>query len=270
MPFRCHLPPRAPIPGETCHRRELLAYDGRMAAVAEPSSSPSSAGSLTLPAVFERLEAMHGGEVWHWDPPTPPFEVMVGAILVQRTTWRNAERALERLRTARALEPDTLLSLPEGELEALVRPAGFFRTKARKLRALATFVREAGGVEAVLAMPGDELRARLLATWGIGPETADAIVLYAAQRPAFVVDGFTRRVFRRLGMGPATETYEAWQRWFTERLPPDVRLWARAHALLVLHAKGRCRKRDPRCEGCLLREGCAYEAATSTPSGVLR
>lgn len=241
-----------------------------MEAVAKPSSSPSSAVSLPLPAVFERLEAMHGGEVWHWDPPTPPFEVMVGAILVQRTTWGNAERALERLRAAGALEPDTLVSLPARELEALVRPAGFFRTKARKLRALAAFVREAGGVEAVLAMPGEELRARLLATWGIGPETADAIVLYAARRPAFVVDAFTRRVFRRLGMGPATDTYEAWQRWFTERLPLDVRLWARAHALLVLHAKGRCRNRAPRCEGCLLREGCAYEPATSTPGGVLR
>ncbi len=224
-------------------------------------------GHLAVAEVFAALEAMHGGEHWHWTPETPPFEIMAGAVLVQRAAWTNAERALDRLRAAGVLSPEGILGLPLSALEELVRPAGFFRTKARKLRALASAVQECGGLDAFLGMSSPELRARLLGVWGIGPETADAILLYAAKRPAFVVDAYAARVFRRLGLGPKRDTYDAWQEWFVRQLPADVPLWARLHALIVLHAKRRCRKLRPRCAGCLLRGQCA--AAISAGEGGL-
>ncbi|GBD24269.1 Ultraviolet N-glycosylase/AP lyase [bacterium HR29] len=211
---------------------------------------------LTLTEVFAAFEAMHGGEHWHWTPETPPFEIMAGAVLVQRAAWTNAERALDRLRAAGALSPEGVLALPVAALEELVRPAGFFRTKARKLRALASAVQEHGGLDAFLGSPPEELRARLLAVWGIGPETADAILLYAAKQPAFVADAYAARVFRRLGLGPDRDSYDAWQAWFVRQLPVDPALWARLHALIVLHGKRRCRKRQPRCADCLLLGRC--------------
>lgn len=216
--------------------------------------------------ILAALEHMHGGEFWHWTPSTPPFEIMAGAILVQRTPWTNAERALERLRAADVLSPTALLSLSHEELEQLVVPAGFYRTKARKLRALATAVCESGGLERFLSGSPRELRHRLLRVWGIGPETADAIILYAAHEPAFVVDAYTRRVFRRLELGPTSDSYQAWQNWFTRQLPADAALWAKLHALVVLHAKRRCRKRAPRCNGCLLRDRCPAAATFTAPS----
>jgi len=227
-----------------------------MTSALSSGSGASSASLLTLAEVVAALEAMHGAEHWHWTPATPPFEIMAGAVLVQRTTWTNAERALERLRAADALAPEAILALPLEELEALVRPAGFYRTKARKLRALAAAVAEAGGLDAFLGLPADDLRARLLRVWGIGPETADAIVLYAARKPAFVADAYARRVFRRLGLGPNSDAYDDWQAWFVEQLPADAALWARLHALIVMHAKRVCRKRRPRCGGCLLSGSC--------------
>ncbi|MDZ7727679.1 MAG: hypothetical protein U5Q44_05470 [Dehalococcoidia bacterium] len=195
---------------------------------------------------------MHAWRGWHWWPDADAFEVTVGAVLVQNTSWTNAERGVEALRAAGVLKPDAMDALDLPRLEALVRPSGQYRQKARKLKAFLDTCREAGGFAALLQLPVAELRRRLLATWGIGPETADAIIVYAARKPAFVIDAYTVRILGRLGMGPGpTAGYEAWQRYFVERLPCDRDLWARYHALLVMHAKHLwtkqvCRMRRPR------------------------
>lgn len=208
------------------------------------------------------LETMHAWRKWHWWPDGDPFEVAVGAILVQNTAWTNVERALERLRAAGALSPEAMSSLSQEGLEELVRPSGQYRTKARKLRAFLGLVESAGTLEALLSLDGTALRERLLATWGIGPETADAIVLYAARRPAFVIDAYTQRLFGRLGLGPGEgAAYDCWQSYFTSALARDRDLWARYHALIVLHCKHLCRKRRPRCGDCALRTECTFAGA---------
>ncbi len=210
-----------------------------------------------LMEIYRRLDAMHAPRGWHWWPDADPFEVCVGAILVQNTAWTNVEGALALLREAGALEPGTMAALPPGRLEELVRPSGQYRQKAKKLEAFLVLAEGHGSLERLLALPVRDLREHLLATWGIGPETADAIVVYAARQPAFVIDAYTQRTFARLGVGPAhTADYEEWQRFFVAALEPDRDLWARYHALIVMHAKHLCRKQRPRCGECLLAERC--------------
>ncbi|MCC7364803.1 MAG: hypothetical protein IT303_10565 [Dehalococcoidia bacterium] len=200
---------------------------------------------------------MHAWRGWHWWPDADPFEVIVGSILVQNTAWTNVERALERLRAAEALTPAAMASLSDDQLEDLVRPSGQYRQKARKLRAFLALCDRHGGLDALLALPPDTLRAELLATWGIGPETADCIVCYAACAPVFVVDAYTDRIFTRLGFEPADgRTYAGWQQLFAANLPTDRDLWARYHALVVLHAKHTCRKLRPACDTCTLAARC--------------
>ncbi len=212
--------------------------------------------------IYQQLDEMHAWRGWHWWPDGEPFEVIVGAILVQNTSWTNVERALDRLRAADALSVEAMDGLSEEALEELVRASGQYRTKAKKLRAFIALVREHAGLAELLALDGTTMRAELLATWGIGPETADAIVLYAGKQPAFVIDAYTQRVMSRLGEGPVSTTdYATWQRFFTERLEPDRDLWARYHALIVLHCKHLCRKRDPKCGECTLARECGYAQA---------
>ncbi|MCX7617174.1 hypothetical protein [Tepidiforma sp.] len=226
--------------------------------------------SAGVSGVLAALEAMHGGRPWHWRPGEAPFEVCVGAILVQNTASANAERALDRLRAAGALDAAAMAALGQPELEELIRPAGQFRQKAKKLRAFLELCGEVGGLEPLFALPPAELRPHLLATWGIGPETADCILCYGAGREAVVVDAYTIRLFRRLEMGPESDRYEAWQGWLAAELA-GVPGWqgaerlGRAHALIVLHAKHPCRKRAPRCGECLLSGRCAFAAATNGP-----
>ena len=209
----------------------------------------------TLLNILARLDAAYDFSGWHWQSSTPPEYICITAVLVQHTNWSNVERALERLRAAGALSLEAVLRLPEDELAELIRPAGTPMPKARRLRAFAQLAAEHGGLDRLLALPVGELRARLLATHGIGPETADAIVLNAAGRPVFQVDAYTVRLFRRLGLGPEGNAYESWQRWFEEALPPDADLYRRYHGLIVLHGKQTCRPR-PRCAGCCLLEVC--------------
>ena len=217
-----------------------------------------------LEQILARLDAGYDFSGWHWQSNTPPEYVCISAVLVQHTNWRNVERALERLREAGVVSLDAVLRLPEDELAELIRPAGTPVPKARRLRALAQLAAEHGGLDGLLALPTRELRARLLATYGIGPETADAIVLYAAGRPVFQVDAYTVRLFRRLGLGPEKDRYESWQRWFEEALcapsprpaaggegAGDVETYRRYHGLIVLHGKQTCRPK-PLCEGCCL------------------
>ena len=210
-----------------------------------------------LIAVYRDLDTMHGWRGWHWWPDADPFEVIVGAILVQNTMWSNVERALERLRAAGALTPVAMRALALNELEELVRPSGQYRQKALKLTAFLILMEDHGGLDRLLQLEPAELRERLLATWGIGPETADCIILYAARQPRFIVDAYLIRLFTRLGIGPATTTnYDTWQRYFESTLPVDRDEWSRFRAEIVLHCKFLCLKNRPKCGECLLFERC--------------
>jgi endonuclease-3 related protein len=214
--------------------------------------------------IYHRLQAAYGDATWHWAPEyvRGPLDVIAGAILVQHTTWQSAERALEQLRDAGALDVDALLTLPDDALLPLVSVSGTPTVKLRRLRALAGTIAGAGGVEALLALPAGELRARLLATHGVGPETADAIALYAGGKRVFVIDAYTVRTFTRIGIAPERGDYASWQRLFEDALPSyDAAAFQRYHAYIVLHAKDVCRA-SPRCGECALGEVCAY-AATS-------
>lgn len=152
-----------------------------------------------LTEVYRRLFDAFGPQKW-W-PATSPFEMIVGAVLTQNTSWRNVERALDNLRQSDLLEPHALYGVPVEELEELIRPAGYFRVKARRLRSLVAFLvdRYDGSLEAMFAVVLPDLRQQLLEVHGVGPETADSILLYAGGLPSFVVDTYTHRIFARHG-----------------------------------------------------------------------
>src|SRR3990172_2862971 len=220
---------------------------------------PAKPSAAAVALILGRLGEAYGDDVWHWMPDyvDGPMDVMAGAVLVQHTNWRNAERALESLRAAGALDASAMLAMPEPALAELIRVSGTPSIKARRLRAVADAIAAAGGLEALLALPLEELRARLLATHGVGAETADGIALYAAGRRVFVIDAYTKRMFRRVGLGPQGEGYEAWRGFFEDALPSaDATAFQRYHAWIVLHAKARCRAR-PLCGGCPVGEVCA-------------
>jgi endonuclease-3 related protein len=240
--------------------------------VSRPSPAALAAPfSADVHKVYRALEDAYAGQTWHWMPGAivgGPFEIIAGAVLVQHTTWTNAERALNALRIAGALNPASLSRMDEDQIAALVRVSGTPSVKARRLRAIAETIARAGGLAALLALPDAELRATLLATHGIGPETADAIALYAAGKPAFVIDNYTKRLFRRLALGPDGDSYDAWQRWFHDALPRDVALYRDYHAYIVLHGKALCRP-APRCAPCPLLARCP-DGLRRCPEGALR
>lgn len=205
--------------------------------------------------VYDRLLSAYGRQRW-W-PAETPFEVIVGAILTQSAAWANVEKAIANLRRAGALSPEGLRRLSEAELAALIRPSGYFNAKARKLKAFVDLLDERfeGDLDRLLAAPVDDLRSLLLATHGIGPETADSVLLYAAGRPVFVVDAYTRRLFSRLGLAAARDDYQGWQELLTAHLPRDAALFNEYHALIVRHGKEVCRRR-PLCPICPLLDIC--------------
>jgi endonuclease-3 related protein len=212
---------------------------------------PRAVDRQRLQDIFERLHAAYGPQ--HWWPGDSNFEVIVGAILTQSASWTNVDRALENLKAAVALSPSGIAALSEAELATLIRPSGYFNAKARKLKAFVAQLHEhfGGDLEHMLAAPAEDLRPLLLATHGIGPETADSILLYAAARPVFVIDSYTRRTFSRLGIAPEADTYSAWQQLFMQTLPLDAQLFNEYHALIVHHGKDACRK-EPLCRRCPL------------------
>jgi endonuclease III related protein len=212
----------------------------------------------TIPWLRASLAEAYGPQTAWW-PAESAFEVCVGAILVQNTTWQQVARAIANLKAAGALDPGVLLSLPTDAVEDLVRPSGTFRQKARRLE---TFCRHLmthweGDLSKMLAQDGATLRTELLAIWGIGEETADAILLFAAHRPAFVVDAYTTRIVRRLGLVSEEGTRHDVRALFVDALPPDAAVMREMHALLVTHAKAHCRA-APLCIGCPLAPRCAY------------
>jgi endonuclease-3 related protein len=199
------------------------------------------------------LLAAYGPQQW-W-PGDSPFEVMVGAVLTQNTAWRNVERAIANLKAAEALTPSAIAALPPARLAALIRPAGYFNVKARRVQAFCRFVLASGGEHALAKRPTDALRHALLAVHGIGPETADDMLLYAFGRPVFVIDAYTRRLLGRLGLASGTEGYDTLRRGIERAFGADTELFKELHALVVQHAKTACAK-GPRCAGCCLRRIC--------------
>ncbi|MFO7618991.1 MAG: endonuclease III domain-containing protein [Thermoplasmata archaeon] len=212
--------------------------------------------------MFEMLLAHFGPQRW-W-PGDSPFEVMVGAILTQQTSWANVERAIANLRAAGALSPGDIAAMEPGKLESLIRPSGFYRQKARYLNALCRHILGAygGDPDAMLSVPLEVLRPELLALPGIGPETADSLLLYAGGKPAFVVDAYTIRICQRTGVFGSPK-YDVVKKFFEDSLPRDVGLYNEFHALFVKLGKDMCRPGKPLCGECPLRESCLY-ARTGT------
>lgn len=218
-----------------------------------PELPPGSPLRRRLLRLYAALLHRFGPQGW-W-PGRSTFEVVFGAILTQATAWTNVERALGALRRAGALRPAALRALPPRRLAGLVRAAGFHRVKAERLRAFLGHVagRHGGDLRRFLRQPLPALRAELLAIPGIGPETTDSMLLYAAGRPVFVVDAYTRRILARHRLVPPDASYAALQRVFMDDLPRDPALFNEYHALLVRVAKEYCRASVALCARCPLR-----------------
>ena len=188
-------------------------------------------------------------------PEREAAEVCLGAILTQNTAWANVEKALESLNRARAVDLGMIARIPSGRLQRLIRSSGFFIQKSRKLKDFARHALGRGRLTRWLQGPLPALREELLSLRGVGPETADSMLLYAADRPVFVVDAYTRRIGERLGWLKAGMTYDEVATFFSERLPRSAYIYQELHALLVALGKYNCRK-DPVCLGCPLLDGC--------------
>jgi endonuclease III related protein len=210
-----------------------------------------------LTDIYARLYARFGAQ--HWWPGDSAFEVIVGAILTQNTAWTNVEKAMTNLKRARLLHPARMHRATAARLARLIRPSGYFNLKAKKLKAFTRYLFAAhrGMLARLFRLDTATLREELLAVYGIGPETADSIILYAARQPIFVIDAYTRRICARLGLARADASYDELQRLFMEHLPREEPLFNEYHALLVALGKNYCTKRAPRCAECPLVEVCA-------------
>ncbi|MGA3284412.1 MAG: endonuclease III domain-containing protein [Verrucomicrobiota bacterium] len=227
-----------------------------------------------LRRAYELMRARFGHQ--HWWPGETPFEVCVGAILTQNTAWSNVERAIANLKAARVLEPGRLFALPEPKLAELIRPAGYFNVKARRLRAFLRMLVETFGGDLNRLFAGETsiVRERLLAIHGVGPETADSLLLYAGGHHSFVIDAYTKRIFQRHGWSSGVKgkmqkakksrtrtdgfTYDELKALCESALdqkPGTARLdyWQDYHAQLVMTGKHFCRTRAPRCDECPLK-----------------
>lgn len=217
---------------------------------AHPSASPvQDAPSLYYQALFDHLGPQN------WWPARTPFEVIVGAILTQNTSWTNVERAIANLRGEHLLTPRALERVPFARLASLIRSSGYFRQKAKRLKAFVRFLRTdyAGSLSRMFRTPTLELREKLLGVHGVGPETADSVLLYAGKKDVFVVDAYTRRIFSRHSWVTGDVSYEELRSKIEAALPRDVSRYNEFHALLVMTGKNWCRTREPRCSECPLR-----------------
>ena len=237
-----------------------MAGKKRNAAPAGGSGQVGGDGASSLLMEMYAAMAGHFGPC-RWWPGDSPFEVAVGAVLTQNTAWRNVEKALARLRALDALRPAALWALPPEDLQEALRPSGFFRLKAERLRNLLEYMRSfAGwdtppgdaGLDFMRSRPEDELRRELLAVRGIGPETADCILLYALGHPSFVADAYTRRIFSRHGLLPEDASYGRMRDFFMHALPLDTKLFNEYHALVVRTGNTFCKKSAPLCSQCPL------------------
>lgn len=210
--------------------------------------------SDTLMKIYRELFKAFGPQGW-W-PGDGPFEVLVGAVLAQNTNWGNVERAIKNLKAAGKLSPEGLHRTKLPELAQLIRPAGYFNVKAKRLKNLIDWFFEnySGNLKEMFSEKLDPLREGLLSVNGIGRETADSILLYAGDMPSFAVDAYTYRVLSRHLLIPDDSTYEEIKSFFEDNLPKDVQLYNEYHALLVKVGKDYCKPRNPRCRECPLGE----------------
>lgn len=207
-----------------------------------------------LMIVYRRLLDAYGSQDW-W-PADSSFEVMVGAVLTQNTAWSNVEKAIKNLKHADYLSLDKILASSDDDLAQLIRPSGYFNIKAKRLKNLCQWLMENGGESRLAEFDTATLRSSLLNVNGVGAETADDILLYAFERPVFVIDAYTRRLFTKLSLIEGNEPYEQLRRIFETELEADVSLFNQYHALIVRHAKEKCLKsldcRHCQVEGCKL------------------
>lgn len=205
----------------------------------------------TLEVYYARMHEHYGATGW-W-PGETPFEVAVGAILTQNTAWSNVEKALVHLKRENLLGPKKILNCPRPALEKALRPSGYFRVKAKRLRNFCTYLvsKHQGSIQRMATHPTEQLREELLDVNGIGPETADDILLYACDKPVFVVDAYTRRIFSRHGIVDPGIGYEMLRAVFEKHVVRDVDTYKEYHGLIVWTGKDFCRTRA-RCEGCPL------------------
>jgi len=189
-----------------------------------------------------------------WWPGRTRFEVCVGAILTQNTAWRNVKRAIANLKAARALNPVSMRDMDADALAELIRPSGYYNVKRRRLKNFVSMLFDdfGGSLDRLFALPAPELRVKLLSVNGIGMETADSITLYAAKKPVFVADAYTRRIGGRHGLFSPDADYETMRLYFTRRLPEDVALLNEYHALIVAVGNRHCGT-TPDCEECPLK-----------------
>ncbi len=205
----------------------------------------------TLLEIYDKLYAFYGPQ--HWWPGDSQFEIAVGAILTQNTNWSNVEKAIANLKAARLLTARALHRAPAAQLALLIRPSGYFNIKAGRLRAFLAFLCTAyrGSMKKMAKDDTASLREDLLKVHGIGPETADSILLYALGKPVFVIDAYTKRVLSRHGIIDYRASYDEYRRFFHKVLDEDAKLFNEYHALLVMVGKDYC-KPKPRCENCPL------------------
>jgi len=205
----------------------------------------------TLDNLYRHLTAHYGPT--HWWPGDTPFEVAVGAVLTQNTAWTNVEKAIAGLKAEHLLEPGALLECPTELIETALRPCGYFRVKTKRLRAFCRYLDEryGGSMTRMAETSLEDLRPELLDVNGIGPETADDILLYACDKPVFVVDAYTRRILGRHGLVTADIAYEELRATFEDAIEPDVQMFKEYHGLLVYTGKDFCR-RKPKCAACPL------------------
>ncbi|MBI4978811.1 MAG: hypothetical protein HZC28_15140 [Spirochaetes bacterium] len=202
----------------------------------------------------------------HWWPGETPFEVIIGAILTQSCSWTNVETAIGNIKRADALSPLVLERMPLAALGKLVRPTGYYKQKAKKIKSfLAYFKTYRYSIKSLRKRSMPELRGELLGVWGIGPETADSILCYALDKPAFVIDAYTRRLLFRLGLTAEDASYDTLQRFCIERVPVSRAVYNDFHAQIVVHCKAFCRT-VPKCVECPLRSAlCLYPNKRQTP-----
>lgn len=201
-----------------------------------------------LERVYSALYTSFGPQGW-W-PAKTRFEVIIGAILTQNTNWKNVEKVIAALEKEGLLKPEALEAVPLPKLAKLIRPSGYFNQKAKKLKAFMKYFKQYGFDEMkMMSKDKESLRKELLSIWGIGPETADSILLYALDKDSFVIDAYTRRVFSRMGLVAGDIAYDGLKAFFESCLKPDVKMFKEYHALIDELAKRNCRK-IPSCGNC--------------------
>lgn len=223
--------------------------------MADSEYPPERIPAVKLHWLLETLLTHHGR--LNWWPAQSTFEILVGAVLTQNTAWSNVERAITKLRAEGLLNPQAILNAAPDQLSSALRPSGYFNVKAQRLRNLCSAYLACGGWNGMAELETTELRRQLLEINGVGRETADDILLYAFDRPVFVIDAYTRRIFTRLGWIAGTEGYETLREAVEKPLCAATATFNELHAQLVILGKDLCRPR-PRCPSCPLNAVCAY------------